>query len=216
MYKRQNGLASKVSSTDYNGQTVASMISQSSTAVSIIANSLNLSGYVTFSSLGPYGNTVIDGSRIQTGYISADRIEASMIRSKLLQAGGISADYITSGTFSGSRIYGGTIEGVMINTTQNLNVGDRIYLNGGYNAGLYFDRYGATGRIYSNGNNMVISSDAMDLWTFYGLKVQGGIYNDGQWIPPSRTEGLGFGFSSASGLLYVSLNGSDRGSVKIS
>ena len=60
-----DGLTTKVSK---NG--VISSINQSSESVTINANKVNLSGYVTVSSLGSGGSTVIDGSRIQTGVIT--------------------------------------------------------------------------------------------------------------------------------------------------
>ena len=60
-----NGLTTKV---EKNG--VISSINQSSESVTINANKVNLSGYVTVSSLGSGGSTVIDGSRIQTGVIT--------------------------------------------------------------------------------------------------------------------------------------------------
>ena len=60
-----NGLTTKV---EKNG--VISSINQSSESVTINASRVNLSGYVTVSSLGSGGSTVIDGSRIQTGVIT--------------------------------------------------------------------------------------------------------------------------------------------------
>ena len=60
-----NGLTTKV---EKNG--VISSINQSSESVTINASKVNLSGYVTVSSLGSGGSTVIDGSRIQTGVIT--------------------------------------------------------------------------------------------------------------------------------------------------
>lgn len=75
-YKQQTAEAFKsvVLTTDYTGETIASMINQSSTKIEMSALNLDLSGYVTFKSLGKDGTTAIDGSRITTGTISADRL----------------------------------------------------------------------------------------------------------------------------------------------
>lgn len=68
-----NGLATKV---EKNG--VISSINQSSEAVTINANKVNLNGYVTVNSLKSNGSTVIDGSRIQTGIISGHNNDFSI------------------------------------------------------------------------------------------------------------------------------------------
>lgn len=99
----------KVSKTDYNGVTVASLIQQSPEAINIVAQAIDLQGYVTFSSLTATGTTQIDGARITTGYINADRIQANTVLTKLIQAGGIDAYYITSGTISADRIQADTV-----------------------------------------------------------------------------------------------------------
>ena len=65
-----NNIALKVSETDYNGNTIASLINQNATTVQISASKINLSGYVTATSLSSSGSTVIDGGRIQGGTIS--------------------------------------------------------------------------------------------------------------------------------------------------
>lgn len=75
-YQRQTAEAfeSVVLQTDYTGETIASMINQSSTKIEMSALNLDLSGYVTFKSLEKDGTTAIDGSRITTGTISAERL----------------------------------------------------------------------------------------------------------------------------------------------
>lgn len=220
------GVASKVSKTDYNGNTVASLIAQTPTAVSVVAQALNLSGYVTFSSLTASGTTNIDGARITTGLISADRIQASMILSKLIQAGGIDASHITSGTISASRlsadairstliwaggisadmitsgyisadrISGGTITGVMIRTSRNIVVGSTL------NVGE--DTIGARINL-GTGNYIQAASDASIAFSASRLNLVG--YGD---LVYSRTSGLSLGFDSSTKKLYVSINGIDR------
>lgn len=47
--------------------------------VSIVADEIDLSGYVTFTSLSTPGETTIDGENITTGYISFDRMQGGQI-----------------------------------------------------------------------------------------------------------------------------------------
>lgn len=57
-------ISQKVSYTDYNGYTIASMIVQDYNSINLIANNINLQGYVTFTSLRTPGQAVIDGGNI--------------------------------------------------------------------------------------------------------------------------------------------------------
>lgn len=100
------GISSKVSNTDYNGQTIASLINQTATDASINAQKINLTGYVTASSLTASGTTTIDGSRITTGYISADRIAASSITAAKINLSDLFSQNITA---SNMHITGGSI-----------------------------------------------------------------------------------------------------------
>ena len=225
-----NGLASKVSQTDFNGQTVASLITQNATAIGLLANSLNLSGYVTFNSLTSSGTTNIDGARITTGLISADRIQAQTVLAKLIQAGGISADQITSGTInanrlsanaitttlinaggvnaniitagsiSGDRIAGGTISGVRLVSDMTATVGGLLFDNS--SASISWN-YGSSITNFSNGT-LAINANRV---TIPNLDISG--------YASTRTTGLGFGYSSNNGRLYVSINGSDVGFVTL-
>lgn len=234
-----NGVASKVSKTDYNGNTVASLITQTPTAVTAIAQSLNLSGYVTFSSLTASGTTNIDGARITTGYISADRIQASTVLAKLisaggidasyitsgmisanrlsanaikttlLQAGGISADLITAGTISGDRIYGGTIQGATFS-------GGTISISTNATIGGYLTLNSPYSGIYF-GNYSVIRDDTGTLRVTGGSSVSItaplGVHVEG--YAKSTTHDLGFGYSSTSKRLYVKIGNSDVGYVTL-
>lgn len=204
-----NGLATKVEGRDFNGNTVASLITQTPTAINAVANALNLSGYVTFSSLTQYGTTNIDGARITTGYISADRIQANVILTKLIQAGGISAELITAGTISGDRIYGGTISGATfsggkIDISTNATIGGYLTLNSSY-SGIYF------------GNYSVIRDDSGTLRITGGSSVSItsplGVYIEG--YAKSTTHDLGFGYSSDSKRLYVKIGNSEVGYVSL-
>lgn len=57
-------LSSKVSQTDYNGNTIASLINQTASSFSIDASKINMTGFVTVAGLGPGGNVTIDSGRV--------------------------------------------------------------------------------------------------------------------------------------------------------
>lgn len=99
-------ITTKVSITDYNGDTIVSKINQSATKIEQSALNIDLSGYVTFNSLSTPGQTIIDGANLKTGTVVADTVRSSWV-----YTGSISADQITAGTISGDRISGGTIIG---------------------------------------------------------------------------------------------------------
>ena len=109
----------------------------------------------------------------------------------------------------------GSIYAGNIDIASDIKIGDRIWLNGGYGAGLYFDRYGSTGKIYTDGNTMNIYSDAMTINSMYGVDIVNGLRVDGQSVTTSRTDGLGFGYSAASNRLYVSRYGVDVGYIQL-
>jgi hypothetical protein len=58
---------------------IISKINQSPEAITIQANKVNLTGYVTFTNLSTSGQTSINGGNITTGTISADRIAAGSL-----------------------------------------------------------------------------------------------------------------------------------------
>lgn len=65
--------------------TSSSNFTMTSRALSLMAASIDLTGYVTINSLKTSGSTVINGANITTGTISADRIDVSTIKiSKLI------------------------------------------------------------------------------------------------------------------------------------
>ncbi|TCJ01569.1 phage tail protein [Cytobacillus praedii] len=57
-------IESKVSYSEYNGQTITSKITQDPYAISLMAQNLNMQGLVTFSNLNSPGQAVIDGGNI--------------------------------------------------------------------------------------------------------------------------------------------------------
>lgn len=97
-------ISHKVSTTDYNGRIIASLINQTATDASINAQKINLTGYVTASSLTASGTTTIDGSRITTGHIDADRIKVED-----LQALGATIAGWTIGTTELSKSWSGSL-----------------------------------------------------------------------------------------------------------
>lgn len=73
---------------------IISTINQSAESVSINASKINLTGYVTISSLKAGGTTQIDGGRITTGKVAAARIDVDKLYVKHLSA--------ADGTFTGT------------------------------------------------------------------------------------------------------------------
>jgi len=88
---QSNNIALKVSETDYNGNTIASLINQTATVVDIQASKINLVGAVTFSNFdNSLQNTVngktdssdvttIVGNTVTTSYINALEITAQSL-----------------------------------------------------------------------------------------------------------------------------------------
>lgn len=79
--------------------TSSSNFTMTDRAVSLVADKIDLSGYVTITSLKTAGSTTINGSNITTGTISADRIDASTLKvSKLYAGSSINVAITSSGT----------------------------------------------------------------------------------------------------------------------
>ena len=60
--------------------TSSSNFTMTDRAVKLVADTIDLSGYVTFSALSTSGKTTINGANITTGTISADRIDVSSLK----------------------------------------------------------------------------------------------------------------------------------------
>ncbi len=67
----------------------------------------------------------------------------------------------------------GSIYTGYIDIQQDIKLGNNLYLNGSGTRGLFFDRWGATGKIYSNGNNMVIYSDSLAINSMWSTDFNG-------------------------------------------
>ena len=66
--------------------TSSSNFTMTDRAISLVADTIDLSGYVTISALETAGKTTINGSNITTGTIHADRIDTSMLKVKTIYA----------------------------------------------------------------------------------------------------------------------------------
>lgn len=90
-------------------------------AIKLVADTIDLSGYVTFSALSTSGKTTINGANITTGTISADRIDVSTLKVTTIfttdhlrvavQSSGTGNLYLggdTTWNFEHTFIYGGT------------------------------------------------------------------------------------------------------------
>lgn len=66
--------------------TSASDFTMTDRAIKLVADTIDLSGYVTISALGTAGKTTINGANITTGTIHADRIDTSTLKVKTIYA----------------------------------------------------------------------------------------------------------------------------------
>ncbi|MFE3573639.1 phage tail spike protein [Lysinibacillus sp. NPDC059133] len=121
---------------------------------------------------------------------------------------------ITAGTINGVDIYGANI-----NIKQDASIGSTLYLQGTTNRGIVFH---GNNTIYANGTYMDLSAPYVRLNGNYNeLNGSNTIY--GQLNVPQATglSGLvranssGIGISTSGGNLYVQVNGSTIGSVKL-
>ena len=153
-------ITTKVSATNYNGETIVSMINQSSSKISMSALNIDLSGYVTFSSLSTPGATVIDGGNITAGTITGITINGTNINGSTIFGGSI-----TSSDWTGNQ-YGIYFDEIIISGGQlkcsrtfypNSNYGDRVMtINSTLNSSgltinnVYANNIGASNNLVSN------------------------------------------------------------------
>lgn len=111
-------------------------------AISLVADNIDLTGFVTFSALSTVGQTTINGSNITTGSISASRIGANngsyitfgspiYMSASYPQIYGLDAIYF-NGTSRNCVIYGNN-ENIGMNVVQIRATGGLYYHNGTYN-----------------------------------------------------------------------------------
>lgn len=123
--------------------TSASDFTLTDRAISLVADNIDLTGYVTFSALSTTGQTTINGSNITTGTITADRIGANKgsnyitfgspiyMSTTYPQIYGLDAIYF-NGTSRNCVIYGNN-ENIGQNVVQIRATGGLYYHNGTYN-----------------------------------------------------------------------------------
>ena len=122
--------------------TSASDFTLTDRAISLVAQNINLTGYVTFNALSTAGQTTINGSNITTGSISASRIGANngsyitfgspiYMNATYPQIYGLDALYF-NGNSANCVIWGNNIT-VGSNTVQVRATGGFYYHNGTYN-----------------------------------------------------------------------------------
>lgn len=100
---------------------VISSINQSAEAITINANKLNLTGYLTATDVGSTGSTIIDGSRIYGGTLvlggynnQNGKLQLKDSNGTVIIEGNNNGLTVNGGTISGPTINGGTIDGASI------------------------------------------------------------------------------------------------------
>lgn len=104
---------------------VISAINQSAEQVSINANKINLSGYVTIEGLSSSGNVAVDGSRITNGTVGTDQIAASGVTAAKIASNAITSAKVNSGAITSVKIADGAITAGKIAT--NAVTANKIY-----------------------------------------------------------------------------------------
>lgn len=100
-------LSSTVSTVQQTATGLTSTVTQQGETISQIRQDLDkidISGYVTFTDLKTSGNTVINGSNITTGYISANRISGGTIDADTINVENLNAANLTKGLINANRI----------------------------------------------------------------------------------------------------------------
>lgn len=100
-------LSSTVSTVQQTATGLTSTVTQQGETISQIRQDLDkidISGYVTFTDLKTSGSTVINGSNITTGYISANRISGGTIDADTINVSNLNAANLTKGLINANRI----------------------------------------------------------------------------------------------------------------
>ena len=100
-------LSSTVSTVQQTATGLTSTVTQQGETISQIRQDLDkidISGYVTFTDLETGGSSVINGSNITTGYISADRISGGTIDANTINVDNLNAANLTKGLINANRI----------------------------------------------------------------------------------------------------------------
>lgn len=106
-------ISSKVSSSDYTGTKVVSLINQTASSVKIEAKNINLSGAVTVTDLA---NGAVTEAKIATNAVSAAKILSGAVTAVKISDGAVTANKVAANAINASKIVSGSI------TTTQLNV----------------------------------------------------------------------------------------------
>jgi len=157
---------------------VIAAINLTSEEAKISASKINLTGYVTITSLNTPGSVEIDGGNLKAGTVVADTV-----RSDWIYTNNLNASQITAGTFTGDRINGGTINGTSFNqvgTTYTTTIA-----NGAITTGLIYQYGSGTSSQLTAGNavfqsgNYNVSLSHTGLVMSIGGVVRGALSADG-------------------------------------
>lgn len=196
-------LTSSISQQNTSISNLGTRVSTAESTVSQFANEIDARVKTTDFT----GNTIISKINLSstTATIQASRINLVGAVTVLSSITG-NLGTITAGTLNSVNINSANID-----ITDDVKIGDKLYLNGGSNGGIYFDRYGWLGKIFTDSATMHLVADNMVLNTMYGLNIVtgNGAWVDGDQIVTSRTDGLTFGYNSTNKRLYVTINGTD-------
>ena len=100
-------LSSTVSTVQQTATGLTSTVTKQGETISQIRQDLDkidIIGYVTFTDLETGGSSVINGSNITTGYISADRISGGTIDADTINVNNLNASNLTKGLINANRI----------------------------------------------------------------------------------------------------------------
>lgn len=124
-----NGVTNSISSVEQTANKISWLIKSgtSSTnftltdkAISLVTSKINLTGFVTFSSLTSAGKTTINGSNITTGTIDASRVIVKNLNADKISSGTIDANKIRVINLTANEIKSGTLDATKV-TVKDLN-----------------------------------------------------------------------------------------------
>ncbi len=170
------------------GNQIASIINQSATTVTISAQKLDLTGYITATSLSTAGATTINGANITTGTISADRIDTTNLKVQRI--------------CNNTKTYYGEIGSFNFTDPQGSELYTGLEFTGGngYCGGIYSQKGGGAGKTY---DSIVLTPERTGAAHFYAQTSYKSDYDVGQ-------DAAHYGFASMQ--TCVNDNGTDSGS----
>lgn len=173
-------LNKKVNNSEYNSAQILLKINGDTSSTVIRADKVDLDGVATFTNnkLANAGSTVINGSNITTGTISADRLDSKVITTDNFSAQNINADNITSGTLSADKINGGTIKassislkGVSLGTSTSKIAGMTIEDGTISNSRMSLNTSQGILNIFNSAGGSMILSNAVRLCATAGVGI---------------------------------------------